>query len=446
MLLQLLIAVLVAHLLASSSTPGRISSLGDDEAMTPGEAASESIHGTVIKAGSQGGSNSGDPMSYQPSALSSALESEYVDQFGEFRESVHLELWNTQFEFVPGQLFGTGGSFLPPERLTLGRVIGHRRGSLSVYELKHHKQWVIKYEAFCGDEYFEPFEAIPNEAKFLKILLNAGVANQYLYHSRAVEPIDDIYYQPTGKIDYLVPCHPTLQMFTEPRIRFLITERVNHILSNRMHRYASRRLSFEDAVRIGIQLLRALGILQLHNVVHGDIHEGNIGWRALGADQEIVLIDFGRARMEADGQEYAVLSKSDSWGPNNVHCDGLLSPWTSVGLTPNFRDDVYRAFQVMAAAMYGPTHAEAQTNMCKEKLLYRYSMYMHLKLEANIFDVSIGGSEFRLEDILRGTRFASRVVLISAILSDSLDIIRKSTGKPNIEKLIRRLNSILKYI
>jgi len=106
-----------------------------------------------------------------------------------------------------------------------------------------------------------------------------------------------------------------------------------------------RRVSIDDAVRIGRDVLDALGYAHAHNVVHRDVKPDNIVLSSAGA----MLLDFGIARaIEAAGDEK--LTRSGF----TVGTSSYMSPEQVVAVRDlDHRSDIYSLGCVLFEALAG---------------------------------------------------------------------------------------------
>jgi serine/threonine-protein kinase len=106
-----------------------------------------------------------------------------------------------------------------------------------------------------------------------------------------------------------------------------------------------RRVSIDDAVRVGRDVLDALGYAHAHNVVHRDVKPDNIVLSSAGA----MLLDFGIARaIEAAGDEK--LTRSGF----TVGTSSYMSPEQVVAVRDlDHRSDIYSLGCVLFEALAG---------------------------------------------------------------------------------------------
>jgi hypothetical protein len=101
-----------------------------------------------------------------------------------------------------------------------------------------------------------------------------------------------------------------------------------------------RESRFFQSLEMGMTIIRKLKTLHAHEIVHADIHPGNIVILH-SEDEEFGLIDFGKSFFDSDQK-----SATDWWDP---HC--YLSHFNLQGHRLAFRDDVYKTLLAAAFLM-----------------------------------------------------------------------------------------------
>lgn len=144
------------------------------------------------------------------------------------------------------------------------------------------------------------------------------------------------------------------------------------------------RLDLMTAASITLAIIKHLRILHKHDIMHGDIHPGNVALVGATNYNNLRLLDFG---MAMNRNYLARMPKSPSWG---ILCEPYMSVWELSGGDRSFRDDVYRSVQMMAVLVYGYGY---KTNM--EKLCGEYSQpgdvaaFYALKNAGNFFETEM---------------------------------------------------------
>ena len=107
-------------------------------------------------------------------------------------------------------------------------------------------------------------------------------------------------------------------------------------------------LSPARAMAVGANLMRSLQTLHRAGIIHGDVHNGNVCMPGSEESNEVVLIDFGRARYideETDVRERERFSY--------IHTH--FTPWQLDGRRYSLRDDVFKAVEAVATVLVGPS-------------------------------------------------------------------------------------------
>jgi hypothetical protein len=304
-----------------------------------------------------------------------------TDQFGAPRMSP-LDPEPGLIEQVPTWLDSSMSITMP--RTKLGSTTDS-----NVFEVHHHPDWVIKYHGFCT-AIEEPVDATIREAFFLDLInqRDQGIANKLIYFSSGT-PTDRLTRSerfPTVSRGRCENGHPF------PIIRYMISTRVGKPLNSMVR--GRMGLPFDQAIEYGISMFRLLSRLHALNVIHGDIHGGNIALsEAANPANSLVLIDFGRAEIDSEGD------MTNTETDDEIYCHGHSSHWESRGMTPriSFRDDAFRATLVLAVLVHGYKHKDALEILCEvDDDVAGEARYMEVKGKVNFFDWS---EEIRKDEV-----------------------------------------------
>jgi hypothetical protein len=129
----------------------------------------------------------------------------------------------------------------------------------------------------------------------------------------------------------------------DPRsqLRFMVMDRVEYTANRLPELIHDDGQLFLQSIRLGIHLIEKLKTM--HNlpqpVIHGDVHDGNVGIK----NNEVFLIDFGRAAFEAEHFQDQVQPAS------RRHC--WRTHYAYEGWRAGFRDDVHQALLTVAYVM-----------------------------------------------------------------------------------------------
>lgn len=279
----------------------------------------------------------------------------------------------------------------------LGRLLGKSINS-AVYQVLvpgAEEVYAVKYYAFCETSE----DSIARETTVLNKLneLEPDVAPEHFYSSEAGRLL------PTagkGKLSYELPkCSSDEGTY----IRYMVMERVSSTLYHMLSYHG--RIPIPLAAAMTLQVIRLIKAIHQLDVVHGDIHLCNVAIRKKRTKQ-LVLIDFGLAR-------YGELLDPSAYATPNIDrplwCHGFISAWESLGWQSSFRDDIYRAIQMMAILVHGQQYYEQMEAICNQWAKQGHKQhYLELKSESNFFDTEFrvpteGGVEthdFRLHSVI----------------------------------------------
>lgn len=342
-------------------------------------------------------------------------------------------LWETSTEEVPVYIHPDGVIELSlPD-------IGSSEHSI-VYRIGNREDWAIKYHSACYGLILRSDPTL-QEAYFLQLLnkIIPHVTHKFIYMSGPFIPTKPSKFKQVS---------PDIQCGKDPErrpptVRYLITERVGDSLWGYLDDTDNGRIPFMRAIELGIDILRLIRDIHSINIVHGDVHPGNIAFRN---DRDILLIDFGRSRIgPSDIPELAP----------TIICHRHLSPWQSLRsqALSSFRDDIFRVYLIMATMIYGDSFNHAQGALCSAELEPdRFTKYMDFKDKSNFFDSSLifegrmnraVSYRFTLSGVLPTERQRERTK-ISAVLLESLDYVRglDHAEIPDHDFLIRLLKTI----
>ena len=250
---------------------------------------------------------------------------------------------------------------LPEGRLRLIKLIA-QSGSSSIFEAAlldwsgvTRGRVVVKYTNNCREVVQRGMHArspLMPEATFMYVLRSAQLVPAPI-HLSPLRLVTRVRTLPTRlKSNYLV--ENALQCAGIAHTRFLVQEKAgidlfayfDHLQNTTSWIHVAKR-----AVSIAIRVVRMLKSLHRMGIVHGDIHGGNILFRApmdtpeqvLSADTDMVFVDF----------EYAVFFPPEIGNPvRNPFPNSLnptwLSPWQLLHHRIGRRDDIYRLIEWLA--------------------------------------------------------------------------------------------------
>ena len=212
-----------------------------------------------------------------------------------------------------------------------------------IFGSESHSQFVVKYQVHLDSTERDGLDSLVKDFMFGRIAAKIGVGARPVFIS------------PSARI--LSPDSPKLRLFFQPPftprdierarrlwIRYMVMERMGDCLGDSA---TPPPLPPVQAVQIGIDLMKLVERLHAAGVVHGDIHGGNVCRRLTNPD-EIALIDFETAFFPHSPETVVQERGRLEW----VHAS--LTPWQLEGYSFARRDDVYKAFYLVAKLMVGP--------------------------------------------------------------------------------------------
>ena len=199
---------------------------------------------------------------------------------------------------------------------------------------------LVKYQANCDPAPRRGIHPLVRDYLFLHALRETGVVPQVYMISAPVEMPYDI----TLKTDFDMPLADRIKCYDHiGAVRYLVMDDAGYDLMTWLSAHKDKRFSTESAIRILRTLMSYIQTLHANNIVHGDIHMGNI----VLSRNTLKLIDFGVARFEDE-----IITHRPVRTPlKYIH--GLYSPNELMGMHGSYRDDVFRALIVAASLMGG---------------------------------------------------------------------------------------------
>ncbi len=282
--------------------------------------------------------------------------------------SISVHLWQRSFERISPALMPEG--FSVSQKLK-GRTGG---GDASILPLKHlaassathvfslveSPNLVLVYRQFCVEgelvdtavrdfwflRYIEPLQIAPKVH-----LVSEALDGELLVDNWGIPAAELI-----GKLK-LNSCGLSLSS-----VRYILMDRV---LGSSVNELLLIDLNFKLPLAIaaqwGVLLVSALQKLHERNVIHGDIHWGNV---VVSEDKSsIKLIDFEHAKLY-DKVSIDADSKP-SCGMLPVQISPLFTLWESQLCSYSFRDDIFRVLLVVAVSMHGARFAIYFRDLCK---------------------------------------------------------------------------------
>lgn len=246
------------------------------------------------------------------------------------------------------------------DQIILGELLGVS-GSSKVFSIVSHPESAIKYQTIVTTRTVYSIATAPHPVTkdywFLKRIEKLGIAPKAIGLSDKSEGdsctsikvrLNVKIASSRGQSGVLCSTRYLIMDKTGPSLhRALLTEHHSH-------------LSLAAAFTIGLNLMNLLEKLHAEEIVHGDIHHGNVCFASSSDDfQEsddfsLKLIDFGAARFVKPTNDASIVELSR----NRIAFHPMLSPFEMMGFRASFRDDFFRAIQVIATLVNGKGYFE----------------------------------------------------------------------------------------
>ena len=250
-----------------------------------------------------------------------------------------VDLWTKWEEIVPGWLLGTRDR---DAMIAFANRI-YWMNKTGVYTIHQLPGKVIKYYGSEIGSVSDPLDQVVVESYFLKLLEEDEIAPKLHFYSGYIPFPESTYQEFNRKVPEITSDgNPTIH------VRYLIMDRMGPSVQH----IALHGLDFSDAIYLGREMMLVLRRLHDKDIMHGDTHWGNFVLSSDDSDA-LMLIDFGRAR---------IISPQDP----PIECSPIIvdssnpfkTKWGMKKCTPSFRDDVYRAIQMVPLMIYGREYYE----------------------------------------------------------------------------------------
>ena len=236
---------------------------------------------------------------------------------------------------------------LPEGEVTLGEPISVSTSS-AVFSVKDRTDMVLKYQLSCSSASRQSIHPLVREFEFLERLNGLEISPMAYFVSgkSSLPPIQT--YKARFGLD--TGMWKDCLRRESSQVRYLALERVGPTLYDLTRQGP---IPAEFAIQLGYMTVENLQVLhRLGNVIHNDIHWGNVALRPSSAMAAgVVLIDFGRSiEMPKTREKPAHVLLRRPFSLATAHS----SPWEIAGFRPGCRDDVYRALFTTLVLMNGP--------------------------------------------------------------------------------------------
>jgi len=268
----------------------------------------------------------------------------------EFHDQYTPRLQEWESEETPMGVFELG------TRVHVGR-------ETTVFEERRTKSTMIKYQINLKNKTIHP---LLNDFWYMTAAFRLGLAPQPLFIS------------PPTILGVEVNKKTQFKMTTDERstavsslsaVRYMISRKVAGESIHRARRhYEGGSVDFLTSMHVGIMLISSLEKLHQVNIVHGDIHSGNIMVDFVPDsamnDQRIQFIDFGTSfRIERPQSNDRVNSRFA-----NYH--HMFTYWTIEGFEISKRDDLNRAVHAIASLMNKNDYLKFETELMHDRDAY----------------------------------------------------------------------------
>ncbi len=258
--------------------------------------------------------------------------------------SVHL--WQQHAERIAHVTMPHGFNVIPPEDPYMLKPLGSSSQIQHVFSLIEDPGLVLVYRQFCVEEdnvvdpairdfwflrYIEPLEVAPKVYLVSEVLYSRLLVEHWAAANTPARQVP-------GKIK-LYSCGNHRRNFS--RIRYVLMDMVEgSSIDALMLHDVGCKVRVGAAARWGVLLVGLLQKLHERNVIHGDIHWGNV---VVSTDNTLMkLIDFRRAIIYDKTEAEARFSSCRKRRLAIHRCS-----------SGSFRDDLWRALVVVASGMHG---------------------------------------------------------------------------------------------
>ena len=339
----------------------------------------------------------------------------------------------------------------------------------TVHRIEGDESKIVKYLCDCaGREWIHP---LLRDEYFSNKMHALGLAPKVHYVSPARKLT---FSRPTSKTRFRMHIVKASACARESRssVRFMVRDAVPQTVSDLAARYASmdhiQRIPIHLAMSIASKTIRGLERMHDAGIIHGEIHAGSVVLMAESAGTfDVGFFDFGEAKTaeemmtrpiqggEEEGMRYADwlyipytprgVDYAKLQTPPPADSEGLrylnsyMSPFELQGFEPSFRDDVFRAVQMAAFLINGPTY-----KAFVESLPWKFTEGSHLAFKAGEFLFnSIDGPD--VIEAIPGITAAAKGE-IRERLQAVLDLVRNVEGvatRPPYSAILAEIDAII---
>ena len=274
-----------------------------------------------------------------------------------------------------------------PNKLTESAIFGnftlksriHAGKYSAVFTTRESADYIIKYQVDCLGT-LDSVHPIIRDTFFINMANDIGKAPRVRY----ISPPVILSQFRTSKFAFTMDDETWLNCVgIRGNVRFMVMDRVNGMsVSKYRKKYFPTGMPVHLAVYFLAKILEDLRRLHIYNIVHGDIHGGNvlIVFNSEGV-ASMQFIDFERAFFDERNRTNTPIHARGYW----KHV--LTTPWQIQGLPWGKRDDVYRAFDMFARMIFKDAWRDFIQDMANE---VDPGALLYFRTREFLFDVPFG--------------------------------------------------------
>lgn len=314
------------------------------------------------------------------------LASATKDEFGMNRLYPDLNEW---FELTDRIPIIIGGTYIV-QNVQYNSCRIYESDITTVYNVIDYPEIVVRYHVHW-DSALSPIDTTVVDFWFLRQLAGTGLVAKVYYFSA---PLDPNHYDhkrgrliesgANGKTKTTLGPKPT----DKPGVRYMVMEKVGQSVQSYFRSRVNKCVPFEDAIRMGGQMITLLEKLHAFNFIHGDAHMGNFAIK----DNRLIFIDFGHGRI-IDRSE---LSDKHEASTERCWCHPWLSVWEMHRYQASFRDDVYRVLQGLAMIIHGQGYFKFMEHLYSTRAS---SVGLRASMRQRFVDIKESGGLFEIPPV-----------------------------------------------
>ena len=224
----------------------------------------------------------------------------------------------------------------------------------TLFYIHNQEEILIKYQVDCEEIRMNWLHPLMRDFWYGKIAFEAGIGPEPLFLSSPVG-----FRTGTDKLGSMKLSREGQAECVEKggAVRFMISGRLEGAqnLGQYVRKFPNSVVPFSLAMELGIKLIEKIENLnQVAQIVHGDIHPGNIMVDDAG---RVWLIDYGRARANKPARSSRPIYDSHFWNHQ------AFTHWQIRGYEWAARDDVFNALRSLAWVMNDSSYDELEKDL-----------------------------------------------------------------------------------